>query len=288
MHLGNKASSSRRRPFRAEGRRTARPSDLPRPVYDELKHNALIQEALTQLHELTGLTAKLCRPVCPKSKIQFGGRDAPFCRQVAAFSGGCPVCLRLQTQLLHRLEGKLKPHQLCCPAGIIHLAVPVVVAGNHVATIVGGSVRLKLPSAARFACCCRQLGLDEHNGRLRLLRRAFFSTPTLTPSELAAALRLLQTLAQLFALAPRHLEAGKAPVPEPARVAAVKRFVGDHLAACSTSPPDKPFTNIWRRCAWRPPKGRWPGRCSRSVKLLLRRASSPSRISTGSSNTKRK
>ena len=47
---------------------------------------------------------------------------------------------------------------------------------------------------------------------------------------MAAALRLLQTLAQLFALAPRHLEAGKAPVPEPARVAAVKRFVGDHLA----------------------------------------------------------
>jgi len=230
MRLGDKATSSRRRPVRAEGRHPARAADLPGPIYEELKHNVLIQEALKQLHGLTGLTAKLCPPSCPKSKIHFGGRDAPFCRQVAALSGGCPICLHLQTQLLHRLENKLKAHQLCCPAGIIHLAVPVVVAGKHVATIVGGSVRLKMPSPARFASCCRQLGLQENNGRLRRLRRAFFTTPALKPAELAAALRLVQTLAQLFALAFNQPAARQAPAADPIPVAVAKRFVGEHLA----------------------------------------------------------
>ena len=235
MRLGSKASSSGRRPPRAERKRIGHPADSPGPVFDELKQTPLVHEALGQLYELTGLRAKLCPATSPKSKIHFGIRDAAFCRQGAALPGGCPVCLRLQTQLSRRLEAKLKAHQLCCPAGIIHLAVPVVVAGKHIATIMGGKARLEMPSPARFACCCRQLGRHENNGRRRLLRRAFFATPVVSRTELSAAIRLLQTLAQLFALALRHPGAGKEPVPEPARVAAAKEFVRAHLAEPTTT-----------------------------------------------------
>jgi len=188
--------------------------------------NPLVHDALTQFYKLTGLTVKLRPATEPQSRMPV----TAFCRQVAGLSGGCPVCRQLQTKLFHRLETKLKAHQLCCPAGIIHLAVPVVVAGNHVATIVGGSVRLRMPSPARFACCCRQLGLPPSNGRLRRLRRAFFSTPALTPSELTAAVRLLQTLAQFFGLALQQPSPAAHLNPEPARVATAKQFVREHLA----------------------------------------------------------
>ena len=188
--------------------------------------NPLIHDTLKQFYKLTGLTVKLRPATEPQFKIPV----TAFCRQVTTLSGGCPICQQLQTQLFHRLAAKLKAHQLFCPAGIIHLAVPVVVAGNHVATIVGDSVRLRMPSPARFACCCRQLGLHAHNGRLRLLRRAFFSTPALTPPELAAAVKLLQTLAQFFGLALQQPNPAAHLNPEPARVVIAKQFVREHLA----------------------------------------------------------
>ena len=210
----------------AKGKRTGRLAGARVAGQKGWQENPLVHDALTQFYKLTGLTVKLRPPTEPKSKWP----SATFCRQVGGLSGGCPVCRQLQTRLFQRLTNKLKAHQLCCPAGIIHLAVPVMTAGNHVATIVGGSVRLRMPSPARFACCCRHLGLHAGNGRLRQLRRAFFSTPALTPPELAAAVKLLQTLAQFFGLAFQQPSPAAHLNPEPARVASAKQFVHEHMA----------------------------------------------------------
>ena len=54
--------------------------------------------------------------------------------------------------LLRRLGDKLKPQQVACRCGLILLAVPVVAAGQHVATIIGGKVRLRHSGGRALAC----------------------------------------------------------------------------------------------------------------------------------------
>jgi len=209
--------------------------DASLAAFSDFKRDPSVIEVLKQFHTLTGMVVKLCPPSSPQKMIQFGARDAAFCRQVVADAGSCPICLQIQAHLFQQLDVKLKAQQLCCPAGIVHLAVPVLLAGRHIATIVGGKVRLRLPSPARFAYCCRQLGLAADNGRLRLLRRAFFTTPALTQQELSAAVKLLQSLAQFFVLALKQQGARGGANPESARISAAKRFVRLHLAETLTN-----------------------------------------------------
>jgi len=204
-------------------------------AFDRLKQNSLLHEALRQVHELTGLMTRLCLPKLPPSPTLCGAWPAAFCRQLALGSGACPSCLRLQAQLCRRLESKLKAHWGCCPAGIVRLAVPVIVAGQHVGTIVGGQVRLRSSDPAGFGHCCRQLGVNGDRRRLHAVRRAFFATRVLSRQELAAALRLLQTLAQLQALTFAQPAPSSPPVRDSARVSAAENFVRQHLTERMTT-----------------------------------------------------
>jgi AraC-like DNA-binding protein len=194
----------------------------------ELEQSALVRRSLADFRRVTGLAAKLVPAALPTHLIKFGAQDVDFCRALGCSARACQACFRHQTDLLNRLDRKLKPQQTYCLAGLVHLAVPVLVSGRHIATVLGGKVRIGPGSERKFAAVERHLrrcGLDQE---LSELRRAWFRAPLLKRSQLRAAMGLLDQLTQLFAETIVRQPASR-PTNDPPCVAEAKRFVRLHL-----------------------------------------------------------
>jgi len=201
----------------------------PEPGQRTLAQSPLFRRSLAGFHRVTGLAVKLLPAVLPERPIGFGVQEIEFCRRLtAACRGGCPMSHRTQLELLRRVERKLRPHQIRCPAGIVQLAVPVVVSGKHVATVLGGKVRLPGYGAAQFeelAPRLRRWGLEQELGPLRA---AYMAAPWLTREKLRDAQQLLDLLMQLFAKAVA-CEPLPGPPAGPPLVAKAGEFVRQHV-----------------------------------------------------------
>jgi AraC-like DNA-binding protein len=188
----------------------------------------LVRGSLAEFHRATGLAAKLVPAVLPTRVIRFGAQENDFCRAVVCNPNGCRGCHQAQLALLRRLGGKLKPQQVSCRGGLIQLAVPVVVAGRHVATVIGGKVRVGRSGARALEVLLPQLRLPGGQRDLRRLRAHYYRVPVLTVPRLRGAVRLLDMLAQLFAEALAHPPPPRSPADPPC-ICAAKQFVRLHL-----------------------------------------------------------
>jgi AraC-like DNA-binding protein/ligand-binding sensor protein len=201
----------------------------PAPELNRLVQAPLFRRSLAEFHQLTGLAAKFVPTVLPEMRINFGCQDIEFCRLLAShFCSGCPLCRQIHSELNRRMGSKLKPHQICCPFGIVQVAVPVVVLGRHVATILGGNVRLDA------ACIQQRPGLDRQlrrcglAGDLRPLQKSYLAIQVMDRAKLKVALRLLDQLSQLFAGAIAQ-EAIPASLTKPSLVVQIGQFIRQHL-----------------------------------------------------------
>jgi len=193
-----------------------------------LTESALVRESLGEFRRLTGSAAKLVPAAIPDEEIPFGSEQNEFCARVSSLPGGCPACHRVQAKLLRRAGDKLEPQQACCPAGMIHLAVPVMVTGRHAATVIGGKVLLSPADEAGFKRVSRALRRRVTGHQLSKLREAYLHAPVLTHAQLDAALRLLHLLGQFLVAAIAHQSARHVNA-EPRCIAEAKEFVRLHL-----------------------------------------------------------
>ncbi len=197
-------------------------------LLQRLDQSAVVRQSLVEFRCVTGLAAKLVPAAIPTRLIKFGAQDTDVCRALGCSTLGCQACYLHQASLLSRLDRKLKPQQTYCLAGFIHLAVPVLVSGRHIATVLGGKVRVGPATKAQFAAVERHLRRCGLNGELRELRQAWFATPLLQRPQLRAAMRLLDVLAKLFAEVAAHHPPPRLP-NDPPCVAEAKQFVRLHL-----------------------------------------------------------
>ena len=178
-------------------------------------------------HDATGLSLKLVRSGEPPLRLAPGGHENTFCALMATSASACAACLEVQRELQCRLGLKLAPQESCCFAGMTELAVPVVVGGEHVATLLGGQVFQRKPARQQFDRVARQLrkwGIDD---RLRQIKRAYFYTPVVSEKQFQGAVRLLMMLAtQLAESATRYLVVAR--TYEPLSVRQAKNFVYAH------------------------------------------------------------
>jgi AraC-like DNA-binding protein/ligand-binding sensor protein len=188
----------------------------------------LVRGSLAEFHRATGLAAKLVPVVLPTRVIRFGAQEHDFVRAVVCNPDGCRGCHQAQITLLRRLGGKLKPQQVSCRCGLILLAVPVVAAGRHVATVIGGKVRVGRSGARALEALLPQLRLPGGKRDLRRLRAAYYRVPVLTVQKLRAAVRLLDMLARLFAETLAHQPPPRSPADPPC-ICEAKQFVRRHL-----------------------------------------------------------
>jgi AraC-like DNA-binding protein len=107
------------------------------------------------------------------------------------------------------------------------VAAPVIVGGQHVATLLSGQVFRREPTERDFLMIIKMLEGGQGNDWVRKARQAYFATPVLTADRFQAVVQLLEVFAQYLAdFAGRQAMAATEADPEP--VASAKQFVQSH------------------------------------------------------------
>jgi AraC-like DNA-binding protein len=165
-----------------------------RALVETLVNSKIYQDYERAFSDMTGLPVAL-RPVESWQLPLHGKRnESPFCGMMAQKSRTCGTCL----QVLEGLSGKAthEPQSVTCPAGMCDTAVPVRLGDRLIGFLQTGQVFRKKPTAAQFDRAARlvsEWGVDMDR---ETLKKAFFSTPTISQKQHDAVVKLLTIFAQ--------------------------------------------------------------------------------------------
>ena len=206
---------------------------MPATIYDALARSPLLRRFKRAFRDATGLSLALgCNGMFSPARRSRRAND--FCALMATNAGACAACLDVQRELQQRLNRKLAPHQTCCFAGMVELAVPVVVGGQHAATLIAGEVFRGKPGTAQFERLGKRLRAWGMGNRVRQMERLYLRTPVVSEPQLRGATRLLDLFAvQLAEWGNRALLQSQGD--EPPCVAQAKNFVAAHARECVTT-----------------------------------------------------
>lgn len=186
----------------------------------------VVQYYETAFRKATGVSLKVVPPG-PGQALSFGPEQNPFCALTASSSAACAACLETETRVVRSAARKLLPQQIHCYAGLTLVAVPVLVSGRHIATLLSGQVFRREPTQRDFLMVVKMLGAAHDAEWERKARKAYFETPVVTSDAFQAITQLLNVFAQYLAeFANRNAIAASAS--EPSAVASAKQFVQMH------------------------------------------------------------
>ena len=175
-------------------------------VYEALVNSTLAHELESAFMQATGLPVELVPSGEPAWLFRSQRRGNPLCSLMAQYPGSCAACHQAHAELQRRLTVKLAPEVLDCFAGLSEFAVPVIVGGQHVATLLGGQIFQRTPSAVQFEQLVDQLRSQGVTAELQRIQSAYFGTHVLSRQQFRASLRLLTIFARFLAEeANRHL-----------------------------------------------------------------------------------
>ena len=198
-------------------------------VYDALVRSALAHELESAFMEATGLPVVLMPSGDPLLLFTFRGRENPFCSLMAQSTVSCIACQKAHMELQQRTVDNLVPQVTHCFAGLSEFAVPIIVGGQHVATLLGGQIFQRKPTQAQFARLREQLRIWGMQHELRRIEIAFFKTHVISRKQFQASLRLLTIFARFLADdANRDLLAAR--IQDQHWIARAKNFILNHAA----------------------------------------------------------
>ncbi|MBC7083641.1 MAG: PocR ligand-binding domain-containing protein, partial [Firmicutes bacterium] len=162
--------------------------------YQELKQTGF-QELQENMSRALGLTTMVVhpdgRPLTEPSNL------CPFCALVNTSREGLARCAASRAACAKAAEAAGKEVLKACHAGLVHLAVPLKVAGETVAAILCGNVALRPLAEEEVTRLARETGIDRE--RLLAVARA---VPLWTEERLrtvaAAVQKVTDTVAQLL------------------------------------------------------------------------------------------
>jgi AraC-like DNA-binding protein len=192
--------------------------------FDDLARLPVIQYYETAFRKVTGMSLKVIPPVESNQRLSFGEFENAFCSLVTRTPVGCGACLECEKHAQKSAGKKLVPQQVSCFAGLTDVAVPVVVNGRHVATMMSGQVFRRPPTERDFQMVMKMLQSEQDADWDKKTRKAYFETPVVTPDRFQAMVHLLNVFAQYLAdYASRHAISASAHEPKP--VSSAKQFV---------------------------------------------------------------
>lgn len=199
-----------------------------KPVaFDDLARLRVVQDYETAFRKATGVSLKVVPPDESALVLNCGPGQNAFCELVSCTPAGCAACQDTSKGLKRRAALKLCAQQTHCYAGLTVVAVPVVVGGRHVATMLSGQVFRREPTQRDFLMVVKMLGGAANADWERKARKAYFETPVVTAETFQAITQLLNMFAQYLAdFASRYANAPTED--EPSAVASAKQFVQVH------------------------------------------------------------
>ncbi len=200
-----------------------------KPVaFEDLARLPVVQYYEAAFRKATGVSLKVVPPEGTVGQPSFGQAQNPFCALTACTPAGGAACLEAETRVRGSAARKLASQQIHCYAGLTVVGVPVVVGGQHVASLLAGQVFRREATERDFLMVLKMLGGGLNGEWAKKARKAYFETPVVTADRFQAILQLLNVFAQYLAdFASRHAIACAAA--EPSAVASAKQFVQSHV-----------------------------------------------------------
>ncbi len=171
------------------------------PLYEPLRISKAYAEYARLFFDSTGLSLRLVPSDSREiASAKEGCFVSEFCRRMRRMEATGSHCRKTHETLAGRAQRKLAPQYSSCTAKLHQSAVPIVVEGGHVATLMTGCVVCHTPTEkdlARMAGHLRRRGVNEE---IKELLRAFLQLPAI-PWERQ------RSLANLLMFSAEHLAA---------------------------------------------------------------------------------
>ena len=197
-------------------------------TFDELAGLPLLQQYEKAFRKATGVSLKLLPPDEKMRRSNLRQSENPFCAFVSSSPAGCEACLETQRRIEQSTADELVAQQVYCFAGLTDIAIPVMIAGRHVATLLSGQIFRREPTRRNFELMLKRLGEGRNRKWEKTAKKSYFETPVVPPSTLDAVIQLLTVFAQHLADdIGRHLMTAR-PDLEPGVVSKAKKFVEAH------------------------------------------------------------
>ena len=199
-------------------------------VFDDLAQlsASVINYYESAFSKATGVSLKLVPPGEPKDRLRLGESENEFCALVTRTLEGCRGCLETQRRAQRGVASRWVSQQVSCFAGLTDVAVPVVVGGQQVATLMSGQVFRRQPTERDFLMVFKMLKGERNGPWEKKVRKAYFETPVVTADRFEAIIHLLNVFAQYLAdYASRHAIASDPD--EPHAISNAKEFVQSHV-----------------------------------------------------------
>jgi AraC-like DNA-binding protein/ligand-binding sensor protein len=196
-------------------------------TFDDLVCWPVVHNYEASYRKVTGMTIKVVSPDESTKRQSLGEFENPFCSLVTRTPAGCEACLECERHAQRSAGKKLVAQQISCFSGLTDIAVPVLVNGRHVATLMSGQVFRRPPTERDFQMVIKMLKHDQDADWEKKTRKAYFESPVITSDRLQAMLELLNVFAQYLSdYASRRAISTSAEEPKP--VASAKQFVLSH------------------------------------------------------------
>ncbi len=194
--------------------------------FESLARLPVIQFYEAAFRKATGVLLKVVPPGEPTQRLNLGTGENAFCKLAAATPAGCDACLDTQIRIQRGSGKKLAAQQINCFGGLTEVAVPVVMGGQHVATLMSGQVFRREPTERDFKMVAAMLG--QSSEWEKKARKAYFETPVIDAERFEAIIQLLNVFAQYLSdFASRQVLASTHEEPLP--VSSAKEFVRAHV-----------------------------------------------------------
>ena len=167
-------------------------------AYDTLANSLLAQQVETIFFEATGLPVELI----PSSELsQFfpsQQEQNPFCLLMTQSRGSCTACQEVHEKLQQRIADSLLPQTIYCFAGLVEFALPIVINGQHVATLRGGRVFPHKPTIEQFNQLAQHLEAWGLHSELDQFKTRFFQTRVISRTQFQASVQMLALFAKFL------------------------------------------------------------------------------------------
>lgn len=195
--------------------------------FDDLLRLPVVELYQQSFRQATGVAMRIVPPDNPQQRLHGNLRVNDFCALVECTPAGCAQCQESHLRVLKAAAGRLAPQQIRCFAGLTDIAVPVIVGGRHIASLLSGQILSREPTERDFAIIASMLD-QKGDDWSRKARTAYFQTPVLTGERLDAVIQLLKVFADFLS---DHVMrfAMVSTEDEPKAVSVAKRYARDHL-----------------------------------------------------------
>jgi AraC-like DNA-binding protein/ligand-binding sensor protein len=194
--------------------------------FDDLAESKEFRQFFVIVKELTGILVELVSPDGTRIKRLFSKRaENPVCRLVYSRTEGRRACVNTDLRHVQLAASRKQAFHYLCHAGLIDMVMPIMINGEHVATIICGQV-LPRPHSEQG---CRQLArrLKPLGLPAAALRKAYYDSPHCSLDKFRIIMNLFSFFVEHFGEISWRLK--QARQEEIIPIQRAQRFIHDHF-----------------------------------------------------------